>query len=190
MKRTRFTSWHFALLLAAVFLFLTGRNSPSAPQTQAPAPSWQVYFSPHGGATSAIVHALDQATESIWVQAYSFTSEPIAEALVRAHARRVEVQVLLDISQRTQKYTAADMLIRAGIPVFIDASHAIAHNKVMIIDNETVITGSFNFTKAAEERNAENLLIIRSKGLAVRYLGNWHAHQGHSMPYSEHANLK
>jgi phosphatidylserine/phosphatidylglycerophosphate/cardiolipin synthase-like enzyme len=156
----------------------------NAQQTTNPIPSWQVYFPPRGGATSAIVQTLDKAKSSVLVQAYSFTSEPIAEALVRAHARGVEVQVLLDKSQRTQKHTAADLLIRAGIPVFIDASHAIAHNKVMIVDNESVITGSFNFTKAAEERNAENLLTIYSKQLAARYTANWQIHQLHSTPHA------
>ena len=53
----------------------------------------------------------------------------------------------------------------------------------MIIDGETVITGSFNFSKAAEERNAENLLIIRDRELAGRYTANWKVHEGHSEAY-------
>jgi len=65
----------------------------------------------------------------------------------------------------------------------IDSKHAIAHNKIMIIDKETVITGSFNFTKAAEEKNAENLLIIRNKDLANVYMENWYKHKEHSEPY-------
>ena len=183
MKRTHFTSWHFLLILATVVLFFTDRNSPSAPQTQAPAPSWQVYFSPRGGATTAIVQTIDKARSTVFVQAYPFTSEPIAQALVRAHRRGVDVHAILDRSQRTQKYTISDLLIRAGIRVLFDASHAIAHSKVIIIDNETVITGSFNFTKAAEVRNAENLLIINSKELSTRYVDNWRNHQNHSTPF-------
>jgi len=66
------------------------------------------------------------------------------------------------------------------IPTFIDSKHAIAHNKIMIIDKATVITGSFNFTKSAEERNAENLLVIKSKDLAKLYLDNWGEHREHS----------
>ena len=65
----------------------------------------------------------------------------------------------------------------------IDSAHAIAHNKVMIIDGETVITGSFNFTKAAEDKNAENLLVIRDKPLAEKYTKNWLDHERHSEPY-------
>jgi phosphatidylserine/phosphatidylglycerophosphate/cardiolipin synthase-like enzyme len=93
------------------------------------------------------------------------------------------VQVILDRSQRTQKYSSADFLVNFGIPTRIDAAHAIAHDKVMIIDNEIVITGSFNFTKAAEEKNAENLLVIRNRELAARYTDNWQHHEGHSEPY-------
>ena len=110
----------------------------------------------------------------------SFTSEPIAEALVRAHGRGVEVQAILDKSQRTQKYTAAELLIQDGIPVLIDASHSIAHNKVMIIDNETVIARSFNFTKAVEERNSEDLSMFSSRELSTRSADNWRTHQSHS----------
>ena len=67
--------------------------------------------------------------------------------------------------------------------VKIDSEHAIAHNKVMVIDGETVITGSFNFTKAAEENNAENLLVIRDRTLAERYTKNWQEHAQHSEVY-------
>ncbi len=161
--------------------------SAAAQQAQLPSSYWRVYFSPRGGATEAIVQTLDNATSSILVQAYSFTSIPIAEALVRAHQRGVKVQVLLDKGQGTQRSSVADLLIRASVPVLIDASHAIAHNKVMIIDGTTLITGSFNFTKAAEERNAENLLIIRSKELASLYIENWRLHRVHaSFFYPQH----
>jgi len=68
----------------------------------------------------------------ILVQAYSFTSIPIAKALVDAHKRGVDVRVILDKSQRGEKYSSADFVLHAGIPTFIDAKHQIAHNKIMI----------------------------------------------------------
>jgi len=117
------------------------------------------------------------------VQAYSFTSAPIAKALLDAHKRGVQVQVILDKSQRTEKYSSADFLANQGVSTMIDANHAIAHNKVIVIDGETVLTGSFNFTKAAQENNAENLLIIRDPALAVQYAQNWDTHRQHSQPY-------
>ena len=147
----------------------------------------QVFFSPQGGATEAVVNALDQATNNVLVQAYSFTSAPIAKALVDAHRRGVKVQVILDHSQRTEKYSEADFLKNSGIPTLIDAQHAIAHNKIMILDDSIVLTGSFNFTRAAEEHNAENLLVINDPVLAKAYLENWHAHEQHSEAYEREA---
>ena len=143
----------------------------------------QVYFSPKGGCIEAVVDNLNKATNTVLVQAYSFTSAPIAKALVDAEKRGVKVQVILDRSQRTEKYSSADFVQHAGIPTYIDAKHAIAHNKIMIIDGKTVLTGSFNFTKAAEENNAENLLVIQDLALATKYTANWQAHLQHSEPY-------
>jgi len=145
---------------------------------------WAVYFSPNAGCTDAIVKEIKAASSVIRVQAYSFTSKPIAEALMDAHKRGVDVQVILDKSQRTANYSSADFIAHAGIPTFIDAEHAIAHNKIIIIDNNTVITGSFNFTKAAEEKNAENLLVLKDSRLADGYMGNWKCHLDHSEKYS------
>jgi phosphatidylserine/phosphatidylglycerophosphate/cardiolipin synthase-like enzyme len=129
------------------------------------------------------VREIDNATLEILVQAYSFTSAPIAKALVNAHKRGVSVEVILDKSQRMEKYSSATFLGNSGIPTYIDAAYAIAHNKIMIIDKQTVITGSFNFTRAAEEKNAENLLIIKSKELESYYLDNWQKHRQHSEVY-------
>jgi phosphatidylserine/phosphatidylglycerophosphate/cardiolipin synthase-like enzyme len=150
---------------------------------QALAQQIEVHFSPKGGCTEAVVRELDAAKATVLVQAYSFTSAPIAKALVNAHKRGVKIEVILDKSQRTEKYSEADFLYNMSIPVRIDARHQIAHNKVMVIDDAVVITGSFNFTKGAAEKNAENLLVIRDKALAAKYKGNWQAHAEHSEPY-------
>jgi phosphatidylserine/phosphatidylglycerophosphate/cardiolipin synthase-like enzyme len=143
----------------------------------------KVYFSPKGGCTEAISSEIEQAKTEILVQAYSFTSTPIAKALLYAHKRGVKVQTILDKSQKSQKYTSASFLTNSGIPTYIDEKHAIAHNKIILIDREIVITGSFNFTKAAEEKNAENVLIIKDKGLAKVYIENWEKHKEHSEAY-------
>ncbi len=142
--------------------------------------SWQVYFSPNGGCTDAVVREIRAAKTEIRVMAYSFTSKPIATALVDASKRGVDVKVILDKSQQTANYSEADFLSHSKIPTFIDDRHAIQHNKVIIIDSATVITGSFNFSSAAETRNAENLVIFRDNEMAHRYLANWSMHQQHS----------
>jgi phosphatidylserine/phosphatidylglycerophosphate/cardiolipin synthase-like enzyme len=169
----------FVTLIAIYWMVL----SPPTTLSQETPCRWEVYFSPHGGCTDAIIRELNQAKGTVLVQAYTFTSAPIAKALLNAHKRGVKVQVILDKSQRTQKYSSATFLTNVGIPVKIDAVHAIAHNKIVIIDGETVITGSFNFTKAAEANNAENLLVIHDKKLAERYIKNWQEHERHSEEY-------
>jgi len=96
----------------------------------------------------------------------------------------VDVVVLLDKSQQTARYSSATFLYNAGIDTRVDDSHAIAHNKVIIVDGATVLTGSFNFSRAAEESNAENLLIVRGDAnLAARYGENWQAHAQHARAY-------
>ena len=169
-------------LTALLIVFLC---SPASLQAKPVAEEEEVYFSPNGGCTQAIVDNLNWAEKYVLVQAYSFTSKPIAEALIAAHKRGVKVQVLLDKSQLQGKGSKLDMLADAGVPVLIDKKHAIAHNKVMIIDGVTVLTGSFNFTNAAEDKNAENLLVIRDKVVARKYRNNWNSHSKHSEPYKD-----
>src|SRR5437879_1831499 len=100
-----------------------------------------VFFSPHGGCTAAIVDAIHQAKTSVLVQAYSFTSMPIEQAVADAKMRHLDVQVLLDKSWPNGSPKVEPLLVQSGVPVFIDAKHAIAHNKIIILDNATVITG-------------------------------------------------
>ncbi len=157
----------------------------ATPQTVSSTGSIEVAFSPGGGCTDSIVRAVEAARSSVWVQAYSFTSADIAKALVGAHRAGVDVKVILDKSQRTEKYSSATFLANAGISVKIDDSFAIAHNKVMIIDGSTVLTGSFNFTKSAEQRNLENLLCFRgNQALADLYIENWNWRWAECQPYS------
>ena len=171
-----------SILVSCVITFWMVFSIPFTLAQEKP-PSWEVYFSPNGECTDAIIRELNKAQNTVLVQAYSFTSAQIAKALLDAHRRGIKVDVILDKSQRTQSYSSATFLLNVGIPTRIDAQHSIAHNKVMIIDGETVITGSFNFTKAAEEKNAENLLIIHDKELASLYTKNWQEHAQHSEVY-------
>lgn len=168
--------------LSFIFLFALTTTAWSAPLPSTGTVA--VYFSPRGGATEAIISEISKAQKTIQLQAYSFTSAPIAKALLDAHKRGVHVEAILDKSQKTAKYSSATFLVNAGIPVLIDSKHAIAHNKIIIIDQSTLITGSFNFTKAAEEKNAENLLLIKgNQPLVDKYLKNYEEHKGHSERY-------
>lgn len=150
------------------------------PFTTVAAPVVDVFFSDQ---TAVIVAGIKSAQRHIRVQAYSFTSAPIAQALIAARARGVDVQVLVDHGSAlsTDAKTIKE-LTTAGIDVAEDARHAIAHNKIVILDGEIVITGSFNFTSAAEKRNAENIVVIRDDQTAQRFMANWNLHQSHCTP--------
>lgn len=99
--------------------------------------------------------------------------------------RGIRVEIILDQSQVKPggQYCPAKFFFDAGIPVYIDSAHQIAHNEIMTIDRSTVITGSFNFTRTAEEKNTENLLVIPFKELAAKYLENWQKQREHSVKY-------
>ena len=92
----------------------------------------------------------------------------------------------MDRKNFLEEFTQKSVLSKADIPVDLDGSHSTAHNKVILIDGKTVITGSFNFTKAAQEKNAENLIIVHDPELAQAYSKNWQFHRAHS----ERLNLR
>ncbi len=147
-------------------------------------------FTPGEDCTGLIVAEVGSAKREVLVQAYSFTSPEIVKALAGAKRRGVDVRVILDKSNACEDgggcekkgAIAADTLRIVKVPVRIDSAHAIAHNKVMVLDGQRVLTGSFNFTKAAQERNAENLLVIADPALAQRYSEKWRQHAEHSDP--------
>jgi phosphatidylserine/phosphatidylglycerophosphate/cardiolipin synthase-like enzyme len=139
-----------------------------------------IYFTPPADVATAVIAVIDQSKSEVLVQAYGFTHNGIAQALVRAHDRGVAVKVLLDAKTDSTNRFVKEVLQSQQIPLRLDASHAIAHNKVIVVDGEMVITGSFNFTNSAQTRNAENLLVLRSTGLADSYKANWLAHWKHS----------
>ena len=138
-----------------------------------------VLFTPPAGAGKALVRWIDDARQEVLVQAYGFTHNAIAQALLRAHQRGVRVAVLLDEKSTSTNRYVIDLLQSNQVALRFDGAHAIAHNKVMVIDASVVVTGSYNFTNSADTRNAENLLILESPALAARYHANWQAHWAH-----------
>ncbi len=142
-------------------------------------------FTPGQDCTNAIVQAIDLASKELLVQAYGFTSCPIIEAIGRAKARGVKVQVLLDRSSEQTRYAGVIAFLRErGIEPRIDHTVKIQHNKIIVIDRRRVLTGSFNFTASAQKRNAENLVIIGSRPNAREYRRNWHTRAAVSRPVS------
>lgn len=150
-----------------------------------PAEILGIYFTPPIGGASGIVKQIDASKKSIKVMAYGFTSINLAEALVRAKKRGVDVALIQDEKSSQNNREALQKLLDAAIEMRSDGKHAIQHNKVMVIDQDVVITGSYNFTNSAETRNAENIMIVKSEYAARRYLDNWNNHWEHAIKVVE-----
>lgn len=144
------------------------------PQQVAENQYYEVFFPPKTKCLPRIIKLIDGAKKSVYLQCYSFTSKPIAIALLRAKRRGVQVEIITDKSQIKANGSIVARLHAKKIPVFVDHRVAIAHNKTMIIDGRIVLTGSYNWTNAAEKRNAENLVIFYNHaGLVKDYTENW-----------------
>lgn len=133
----------------------------------------QVCFTPPKGCGAVIASKIREAKDTIYIQAYGMTHPEITNALIDAKERGVIVKVLLDRSNLKQGYSKMKELQAAGIEVDIDNISGIAHNKVIVIDKHITVTGSFNFTANADNRNTENVLIIEDHNLAKSCLQNW-----------------
>jgi phosphatidylserine/phosphatidylglycerophosphate/cardiolipin synthase-like enzyme len=173
----------FPILILLSFLVLPCVTASGSELTLDNA-STKVFFSPKGGCLKGIIKEIEMGTREILVQAYSFSSTPIRNALINAQKRGAKVEIIFDQDgQKDQNYKTAKAFSKGGVAVYLDGNHASAHNKVIIIDRETVLTGSFNFTYSAETKNAENILIVKSKSLAGLYAENWYSHVKHSSKY-------
>lgn len=144
--------------------------------------SYAAFFSPKGGCQAEIIRRLLLAKTSVRIQAFAFTSKKIFDALVVCKQRKVDVQVLLDRDHVRPVVTPmCKSLQEAGITTLVDMKHSIAHNKIVIIDEKVLITGSYNFTEQAETSNAENMLVLTIPALIPLYLNNWNLHAKHSV---------
>ncbi len=180
-----------ALVVALFPATVAARESLGAPgAVPVIAGTVQVLFSPWDDIEGAIVAAIRAARREVLVHSFSFTSRPLARALIEARARGVDVRVTADAteSDRIENNRIPD-LAAAGIPVFVEERYQSAHNKVMIIDASspggTVITGSYNWTYAAQRRNAENVIIITGQNaVSARYRMNWERQRADARPYA------
>ena len=161
MKRHLFIILALCLLLAA----------PAAHGTE---PAYELGFSPNGKSLQVILHGIAGAKDSILVAAYSFTSKPVSEALLAAHKRGVKVAVVADQKGNSGRYTAVNFLANHKIPVRLNGRYAILHHKFIVIDGTAVQLGSFNYSAAATDKNAENVLLLKNvPGIAAQYAAEW-----------------
>ncbi len=159
------------LAIALVGSLITSKGCSCSPAE--PDKLVQTCFTPHEACSQFVEAAIARAEHTIYVQAYFFTSPTIAQALIMAHQRGVSVKILVDRSQLIAKGSQVKLVLQKGIPVWVDQVPGIAHNKVMILDEDYVLTGSFNWTDAAQKRNAENLVLIRDRYTNQTYRDNW-----------------
>ncbi|MBK5103667.1 MAG: phospholipase D family protein [Burkholderiales bacterium] len=150
----------------------------------------QLAFTPWDNAEAMIVDGIRGAKQQILVQAFSFTSRALANALIAARKRGVDVRVMADREQTfAGDASRIPDLVQAGVPVVLEVRYQSAHNKVMVLDAGTadgaVITGSYNWTYAAQYKNAENVLILRGNPDIVNaYAANWRRHFAEALPYA------
>ena len=134
-----------------------------------PAQGMEVYFSPNGGCQQAVISEIRKATQTIDIAMYYLSSRDIAQALVKAHEKNVSVRIVLDQGQEIEPASKSGYLIKHGFDIRYHLGFGLMHNKFAIIDGERLITGSFNWTLTAEERNEENLLIIDDEAAIGKY---------------------
>ena len=154
--------------------------------------TWSVNFSPKGGCQAQVVKLIVGAKVSVRVAAYSFTSQQVVDALIAQQVAGRDVKVLLDrinapgggsgSGGEAAPGSKAQALKAGKVPVWIDAKHAIMHDKFIVVDDKIIETGSYNYTGQAETSNAENCFIYHNKDAADAFTQNWDLHQAHSTP--------
>ena len=167
------------------------------PALSARPPVVQTCFTPSMDCTAVIVESIDKAKKEVLVQAYAFTSCPIIQAIGRAKERNLTVRVLLDRSNEWKRYVGAIAYLREhGIEPKIDhetstksKGRGIAHIKAVIIDRRVLLTGSFNFSKSAQDRNVENLLIVRRRQTVREHLLQFEVRENGSRPAKQTINI-
>ena len=174
-----------ALALVAASLAVAAADASGPP----PPARVEAVFTPGDDVAGLIARRIAKAREVVQVQAYLFTDRRLATALLAALKRGVEVEVVGDAAQHEAGWLPwLGALERAGARVYLDAGHAAAHNKIVIVDGAsdaaTVITGSYNFTPAAQSKNAENVVVISgNRAVTDRFLVNFEYHRAESTPW-------
>ncbi|EOC0012233.1 phospholipase D family protein [Cronobacter turicensis] len=133
-------------------------------------------FSPEGSAQNAIIDLINSAQRQIRVAAYSFTSPVIVKSLIRAKQRGIDVRIVVDENGNKSKSSVAAMSLvkSAKIPLRTISKYAIHHDKFIVVDGESVETGSFNYSSSANSKNSENAIVLYNMPqVAKPYLSHW-----------------
>ncbi len=159
----------FEEMVAGRFGSRSPRNTPH-PVLEVGGIEVECYFAPEDSVQAEIISEIDAAQKRLHVMAFAFTSRPIAEAMARRMAEGVKVRAIFESRSAGSRYSQDDYLARQGAEIELDTNEYTMHHKVIIVDSDTVVTGSYNFSKSAEKRNDENVLILHDPTIARRYL--------------------
>ena len=164
----------FSKVVAACLLTASFFSTAFAAQDVPAGAKYEIGFSPNAGALDAVLKVINTSKSQILVAAYSFTSKPVATALLAAHNRGVKVFVVADQKDNQKQYSATTFLANQGVPVRLNGHYAIFHHKFMVSDGVNVELGSFNYSAAAADKNAENALVLWNvKPIADAYSSEW-----------------
>ena len=157
-----------AQMLAGRFGTAKARRE-SIPQFRIGTARLQGLFAPQDGAAKYLLARIAAAKRSIRVLAFSFTSALMIDTLLERARAGVQVQVVLESQNATGQNAAFARLREAGLDVLLDGNCYNMHHKMLVIDEQTVITGSYNFTNSAERSNDENTVIVDDRDLAAAF---------------------
>ncbi|MEL6712022.1 MAG: phospholipase D-like domain-containing protein [Pseudomonadota bacterium] len=180
----------FILGLSASHIIIDSNDLPENINTFSIQNSITTCFTPPKGCAKLIEKIILSTKNNLYIQAYGFTHPEIIDAILHVAKKGVKVTIILDKSNITSAYSGIKKCHAANIPVFIDTVASISHNKIILSDiysnNRTLITGSFNFSKNADTRNAENLLVIKQKDIILNYKKNFDLRLNKSLYYTDY----
>ena len=132
-------------------------------------------FSPGGNCASRVVYWIGRANSSIHILIYTFTLDTISNALIQAKQNKpnLDIRIVWDASSSNETGSEYQKLLNAGFQIHIDHRSGLLHDKVAIIDSHIILTGSFNWSNAANETNRENLLVLDSQAWGTTYEQNF-----------------
>jgi phosphatidylserine/phosphatidylglycerophosphate/cardiolipin synthase-like enzyme len=117
-----------------------------------------------------LINLINRANRSVYVAVYSFTRDSLATALISAKERGIEVRVVIERDRAYEQGSEYPRLKSAGVDVRLDGNPNLMHHKFMVIDGYIVVTGSYNWSTAAEIRNDENIVVIFDRDVAQRFV--------------------
>ncbi len=148
---------------------VSGLVSFSSTAPSIPFASAQAVFCPSSGCVDIPVSVVDASRSRVWVAMYSFTNDSLADALIRAHHRGVDVRVIVEKTQAGSQYSQHERLLSEGVPVVIDTNPSSMHHKFAVVDESILLNGSMNWTGNGVEKNNENMMVLNSVELNTAF---------------------